>query len=153
MAAPSSWPTSRTPAAAKGLALYVLPPKRPQLNGAVERCNGSGDTSSTPSTTCRTASTSCSPSSTPSPTASTTQAARCSRRQNPSRVSLNLQPGAPRLICPEPGHFLAKTLDTANYPPFALSRASDEFGVSANTGGEQWQAISLQSACVQECMQ
>ena len=25
----------------KGLALYVLPPKRPQLNGAVERCNGS----------------------------------------------------------------------------------------------------------------
>jgi transposase InsO family protein len=24
-----------------GLALYVLPPKRPQLNGAVERCNGS----------------------------------------------------------------------------------------------------------------
>ena len=27
--------------AAKGLALYVLPPKRPQLNGAVERCNGS----------------------------------------------------------------------------------------------------------------
>ena len=26
--------------AAKGLALYVLPPKRPQLNGAVERCNG-----------------------------------------------------------------------------------------------------------------
>jgi transposase InsO family protein len=27
--------------AAKGLTLYVLPPKRPQLNGAVERCNGS----------------------------------------------------------------------------------------------------------------
>jgi putative transposase len=27
--------------AAKGLALFVLPPKRPQLNGAVERCNGS----------------------------------------------------------------------------------------------------------------
>jgi transposase InsO family protein len=26
---------------AKGLDLYVLPPKRPQLNGAVERCNGS----------------------------------------------------------------------------------------------------------------
>jgi putative transposase len=26
---------------AKGLALYELPPKRPQLNGAVERCNGS----------------------------------------------------------------------------------------------------------------
>jgi|RhiMethySRZTD1v2_1073278.scaffolds.fasta_scaffold430064_1 transposase InsO family protein len=26
---------------AKHLALYVLPPKRPQLNGAVERCNGS----------------------------------------------------------------------------------------------------------------
>jgi transposase InsO family protein len=26
---------------AKGLNLYVLPPKRPQLNGAVERCNGS----------------------------------------------------------------------------------------------------------------
>jgi putative transposase len=25
----------------KGLNLYVLPPKRPQLNGAVERCNGS----------------------------------------------------------------------------------------------------------------
>lgn len=25
---------------AKGLALYELPPKRPQLNGAVERCNG-----------------------------------------------------------------------------------------------------------------
>lgn len=25
----------------KGLDLYVLPPKRPQLNGAVERCNGS----------------------------------------------------------------------------------------------------------------
>jgi putative transposase len=25
----------------KSLALYVLPPKRPQLNGAVERCNGS----------------------------------------------------------------------------------------------------------------
>jgi len=25
----------------KGLALFVLPPKRPQLNGAVERCNGS----------------------------------------------------------------------------------------------------------------
>jgi transposase InsO family protein len=25
----------------KGLTLYVLPPKRPQLNGAVERCNGS----------------------------------------------------------------------------------------------------------------
>lgn len=25
---------------AKGLHLYVLPPKRPQLNGAVERCNG-----------------------------------------------------------------------------------------------------------------
>lgn len=25
----------------KNLALYVLPPKRPQLNGAVERCNGS----------------------------------------------------------------------------------------------------------------
>ena len=24
----------------KGLTLYVLPPKRPQLNGAVERCNG-----------------------------------------------------------------------------------------------------------------
>jgi putative transposase len=24
----------------KGLALYELPPKRPQLNGAVERCNG-----------------------------------------------------------------------------------------------------------------
>jgi transposase InsO family protein len=29
-----------TACAAKGLALYVLPPKRPQLNGAVERCNG-----------------------------------------------------------------------------------------------------------------
>ena len=27
--------------AAKRLALYVLPPRRPQLNGAVERCNGS----------------------------------------------------------------------------------------------------------------
>jgi putative transposase len=26
--------------AAKGLTLYELPPKRPQLNGAVERCNG-----------------------------------------------------------------------------------------------------------------
>jgi transposase InsO family protein len=26
---------------AKGLDLFVLPPKRPQLNGAVERCNGS----------------------------------------------------------------------------------------------------------------
>lgn len=26
---------------AKNLALYVLPPRRPQLNGAVERCNGS----------------------------------------------------------------------------------------------------------------
>ena len=26
---------------AKGLRLYELPPKRPQLNGAVERCNGS----------------------------------------------------------------------------------------------------------------
>ncbi len=25
---------------AKGVALYVLPPRRPQLNGAVERCNG-----------------------------------------------------------------------------------------------------------------
>jgi transposase InsO family protein len=25
----------------RGLTLYVLPPKRPQLNGAVERCNGS----------------------------------------------------------------------------------------------------------------
>ena len=25
----------------KNLTLYVLPPKRPQLNGAVERCNGS----------------------------------------------------------------------------------------------------------------
>lgn len=25
---------------AKGLTLYELPPKRPQLNGAVERCNG-----------------------------------------------------------------------------------------------------------------
>lgn len=25
----------------KGLALFVLPPRRPQLNGAVERCNGS----------------------------------------------------------------------------------------------------------------
>lgn len=24
----------------KGLALYVLPPRRPQMNGAVERCNG-----------------------------------------------------------------------------------------------------------------
>ena len=45
-----------------------------------------------------------------------------------------------------------KTLDTANYSPFALSRASDEFGVSANTGGEQWQDISLQSECVQDSM-
>ena len=25
---------------AKGVALYVLPPRRPQMNGAVERCNG-----------------------------------------------------------------------------------------------------------------
>ena len=25
---------------ARGLALYVLPPRSPQMNGAVERCNG-----------------------------------------------------------------------------------------------------------------
>jgi hypothetical protein len=50
-------------------------------------------------------------------------------------------------LCP------AKTLDTASYSPFALSRASDEFGVCANTGGEPWQAISIQSACVQESVQ
>src|SRR5208283_2843298 len=25
---------------AKGVALYILPPRRPQMNGAVERCNG-----------------------------------------------------------------------------------------------------------------
>ena len=28
-----------TACAAKGITLYELPPKRPQLNGAVERCN------------------------------------------------------------------------------------------------------------------
>ena len=36
----SSWPSSRTPAE-PAIKLYVLPPKSPQINGAVERCNGS----------------------------------------------------------------------------------------------------------------
>ena len=38
--------------AAKKLQLFVLPPKCPQLNGAVERPNQHGDTSSMPVTTC-----------------------------------------------------------------------------------------------------
>jgi len=40
MAAPSSWPSSKTACAAKAIPLYVLPPRSPKLNGAVERCNG-----------------------------------------------------------------------------------------------------------------
>ena len=36
----------------KGVRLYVLPPKCPQMNGAVERGNGAGATSSIRSTTC-----------------------------------------------------------------------------------------------------
>lgn len=37
----------------KKITLYVLPPKSPKMNGAVEHCNGAGDTSSMLSTTCR----------------------------------------------------------------------------------------------------
>ena len=37
--APSSWPSSRRPAQARGIALFVLPPRSPKLHGAVERAN------------------------------------------------------------------------------------------------------------------
>ena len=55
-------------------ALFVLPPKRPQLNGPVEARKARGDTSSTPSKTCPSPpQTSSSSASTPSPIASITQ--------------------------------------------------------------------------------
>ena len=40
MGAASSWPGSRRPAGQRGIALYVLPPRSPKLNGRVERLNG-----------------------------------------------------------------------------------------------------------------
>lgn len=47
-----------------GLELFMLPPKRPQLNGAVGAATAPSATSSTPFTTCRTRSTGYNPSST-----------------------------------------------------------------------------------------
>lgn len=41
----------------KEIPLYVLPPRSPKLNGAVERCKAPGDTNSTVPPTCRRAST------------------------------------------------------------------------------------------------
>ena len=48
---PSSWPSSGRLREKGPQALR--PPQAPQINGGVERCNGPGDTNSTPSTTCR----------------------------------------------------------------------------------------------------
>ncbi len=68
------------------IALYVLPPRSPQLNspqlnspqlnGRVERMQATWATSSTPSTPCPTAAGNSTPRSTPSPTATTTTAPR-----------------------------------------------------------------------------
>jgi hypothetical protein len=48
----------------KNIRFYALPPKSPKMDGAVERCNSTGGTSSIPSTTCRLTSTPSTPSST-----------------------------------------------------------------------------------------
>jgi hypothetical protein len=66
----ASTPSSKPECQARGLELFVLPPKRHDLNGGVERALGA--TSSTPPTTWRAESTSSRPSSTPSPIDSTT---------------------------------------------------------------------------------
>ena len=90
------------------LALYVLPPQRPQLNGAVERCNGSWRYEfyaayDLPHRLDQ----SCSPSSTPSPTASTTtgRTMLSTAKLRPSISALSARRPS-RLICPEPGHSL-----------------------------------------------
>ena len=91
-----------------GLTLFVLPPKRPQLNGAVERAQGSWRTNSTPVSTCLTASTGCKPTSTPSPTASiTTDPTKPLAIKPQPSISKPSAADTSRLTCPELGHWVA----------------------------------------------
>ena len=50
--ATSSRTNSSKPVRPRGIRLYELPPNRPQINGALERCYGSCVTNSTPATNC-----------------------------------------------------------------------------------------------------
>ena len=92
----------------RNLCLFVLPPKRPQLNGHVERAQGSGDTSSTASKTSRPASNRSSSASTPSPIASITQGLTKHLAISPQpSTSQSSARRSPRLIWAELGHDVA----------------------------------------------
>jgi hypothetical protein len=96
----------------KAITLYVLPPRSPQMNGAVERCNGawryefyetydlpSGVEQLNPSSTAISTSTTIIDPTEPLP-----------EGPQPS-IWLANQPGHPRRpICPEPGHPVARGL-------------------------------------------
>ena len=92
----------------KGLGLFVLPPKSPQMNGAVERCNGAWRYEFTPSTTCRDPWRRSIQSSTASSTSTTITDHTEPLAEEPHPTTLhNEQPMRPtRLICHEPGQSL-----------------------------------------------
>jgi putative transposase len=105
----SSWPS---PASSrdrgrltKGVALYVPPPRSPQMNGAGERCNGARDTSSTRPTTSPSASISSTPSSTATGTSTTIIVPTALLQERlPPTISPTAPPRDPcRLICADPG--------------------------------------------------
>ena len=124
---------------ARGLELFVLPPKRPDLNGCVERAHRPGATSSTPHTTCPAVSISSRPLSTPSPTDSTTTGRTTLLPDKPQQSISKLSAKATlrRLTCSEPGHLLT------HITPPGISRALRPF--AATRGGVAQQARAEES--------
>ncbi len=117
MAVPGLDPGIEAACQARGIALYVLPPRSPQMNGAVERCNGAWrsefyETYDLPDSVNEPRSSKV----TSTSTITIGPMARLPEKPQPS-ISRTAQPrDLSRLICAEPGHGLTAAPAGPRYP-------------------------------------
>ena len=118
-----------TACAAKAIPLYVLPPRSPKLNGAVERCNGAWryefySVADLPNESTKSLNTSM-PSSTSTTTSDRTVLSTAKPQTN---IFKSAQPtNAPRLICLEPGHDIASQSKAVIISAAAVNRLTAFF--------------------------